>query len=192
MQPLIVRARVRTHLELKQARDLLESLASLDGLTGIANRRRFDSWLEREWQRCARGGLPFSLAIADVDHFKTYNDRFGHARGDECLRKVAHTLAGVARRPADLAARYGGEEFGLLFPETDTASMHLLLRAALAEIRKNDITVSIGAVTIIASNGIDAGAALQTADELLYTAKEEGRDQARHLDAASNTRERLS
>jgi len=192
IQPLIVRARVRTHLELKQARDLLESLATLDGLTGIANRRRFDSWLQREWQRCARGGLPFSLALVDVDHFKNYNDTHGHARGDDCLRTVARILAGVTRRPTDLAARYGGEEFGLLFPETDATSMRLLLRAALTAVRESEVTVSIGAVTITPSNGVEPGVALEAADELLYTAKEEGRDQARHLDTASNERERLS
>jgi len=192
VQPLIVRARVRTHLELKQARDLLESLASLDGLTGIANRRRFDSWLEREWRRCARGGLPFSLALIDVDHFKNYNDTHGHARGDDCLRTVARILSGITQRPADLAARYGGEEFGLLFPETDTPSMRLLLRATLAAVRESEVTVSIGAVTITPSNDLDVSVALQAADELLYAAKEQGRDQARHLDTASSERERLS
>jgi diguanylate cyclase (GGDEF)-like protein len=191
VQPLIVRARVRTHLELKQARDLLESLASLDGLTGIANRRRFDACLQHEWQRCARDRSPLSLALVDVDFFKSYNDTHGHARGDDCLRTVARALASITRRPSDLAARYGGEEFGLIFPETDTPSMHLLIRAALTAVRQTDITVSIGVITIIPSHDVNPSSALQAADELLYTAKEEGRDQAWHLDAASNERERL-
>jgi diguanylate cyclase (GGDEF)-like protein len=192
VQPLIVRARVRTHLELKHARDLLESLASLDGLTGIANRRRFDDCLQREWQRCARNHSPLSIALADVDYFKKYNDQYGHARGDDCLRTVARALAGIARRPADLAARYGGEEFGLIFPDTDSASMQLLIRAALSAVRQTGITVSIGAVTIIPSSDTNPSSALQAADELLYAAKEEGRDRARHLDAATNEREELS
>lgn len=192
VQPLIVRARVRTHLELKQARDLLESLASLDGLTGIANRRRFDDCLQREWQRCARERAPMSLALVDVDYFKKYNDQFGHARGDDCLRTVARALAGITRRPGDLAARYGGEEFALICPDTDAASMQLLIRAALTAVRQTDITVSVGAVTIVPSQNTHPSSALQAADELLYTAKEEGRDRAWHLDAATNERERLS
>jgi diguanylate cyclase (GGDEF)-like protein len=84
---------VRTHLELKQARDLLAQMAWLDGLTGIANRRRFDASLEREWQRASRGARPLSIALLDVDFFKKFNDSHGHARGDECLRAVARALA---------------------------------------------------------------------------------------------------
>ncbi len=191
VQPLIVRARVRTHLELKQARDLLESLASLDGLTGIANRRRFDACLQHEWQRCARDRAPLSLALVDVDFFKSYNDQHGHARGDDCLRTVARALASITRRPSDLAARYGGEEFGLIFPETDTPSMQLLIRATLTAVRQTDITVSLGAITIIPSHDMNPSSSLQAADELLYRAKEDGRNQAWHLDAATYERERL-
>lgn len=192
VQPPIVRARVRTHLELKQARDLLESLASIDGLTGIANRRRFDMCLENEWRRCARSASPFSIALVDVDHFKRYNDTHGHARGDDCLRSVAQALKSVARRPADLAARYGGEEFGLLFPETDAAAMRLLLRAVLVAVRAGDVTISIGAVTVTPTTDTDASSALELADGLLYEAKETGRNQAHHHDAASSEREKLS
>ncbi|MBF0375099.1 MAG: diguanylate cyclase, partial [Alphaproteobacteria bacterium] len=112
----IVRARVRNHLELKRHRDLLESLSSLDGLTEIPNRRRLDEHLDQEWRRCARHGLPLSLLLLDIDHFKPYNDTFGHQAGDDCLRLVAGALRDCARRPGDLVARYGGEEFACVLP----------------------------------------------------------------------------
>jgi diguanylate cyclase (GGDEF)-like protein len=201
IQPPIVRARVRTHLELKHARDLLESLASIDPLTGIANRRRFDSTLENEWHRCARSGALFSLAIVDVDHFKKYNDRYGHARGDECLRSVAQALWGVARRPGDLAARYGGEEFGLIFPETDAAATCHLILNTLASISALNIehassstarvTISVGAVTLRPTNEQPATSIVEAADRLLYTAKEGGRNHGIHADLTTGAQQRI-
>src|SRR5258708_10506734 len=119
----IVRARVRTHLELKHARDLLESLAMIDAVTGIANRRRFDEVLAQEWNRAVRSGSSPSIGPAGPDFFKKLNDAYGHARGDVCLRAVAQALHGVARRSSDLVARYGGEEFGLIVPESDASVM---------------------------------------------------------------------
>jgi diguanylate cyclase (GGDEF)-like protein len=193
----IVRARVRTHLELKQARDLLESLAMIDAVTGIANRRRFNESLEQEWKRAVRSGSSLSIGIADLDYFKKLNDIYGHASGDSCLRAVAQALRGVVRRPADLVARYGGEEFGLVFPESDANAMRALVRNALDAIRNLGIphsgslvatfmTISIGAVTLVpAKAGGDPLSALETADRLLYDAKRMGRNQARYLDLGS-------
>jgi diguanylate cyclase (GGDEF)-like protein len=189
----IVRARVRTHLELKQARDLLESLASIDAVTGIANRRRFGEVLEQEWKRAARSGATLSIAIADIDFFKSVNDLYGHARGDEALRRVAQALRAIARRPSDLVARYGGEEFGLVFPESDATAMFALLRVALAAVRGLDIphtgsqaamhvTISLGAITADPASGGTAQEALEVADRLLYDAKHHGRNQAHYRD----------
>jgi diguanylate cyclase (GGDEF)-like protein len=103
----------------KQSEDALQRAAMVDPLTKIANRRHFDSFLEKEWQRAMRSGQPLSLVVLDVDHFKLYNDTLGHPAGDACLQQVAQAIASHALRPTDLAARYGGEEFVLLFAETD-------------------------------------------------------------------------
>jgi len=188
IRPPIVRARVRTHLKLKHAHDLLESLASLDGLTGIANRRRFDACLEQEWKRCARGDAAFSLALVDVDHFKKFNDTHGHAKGDDCLRAVAQSLASLSRRPSDLAARYGGEEFGLIFPETDAGGMRTLMHGL---IEHAPVSVSAGAITLVPALDRSPLLALQTVDELLYEAKANGRGQVRYADLIAGTRERI-
>src|SRR5690606_13154028 len=109
--PVVVRARVRTHLTLKLQNDYLRALAMLDGLTGVPNRRAFDERLEVAWAQACRDGRPLSLLMIDVDHFKPYNDHYGHLQGDQCLRQVARALAGVLNRPYDLLARFGGEEF---------------------------------------------------------------------------------
>jgi len=202
IRPPVLLARVRTHLELKHARDLLESLASIDGLTAIANRRRFDAFLEYEWKRCGRTGEPFSLAILDVDHFKNYNDTYGHARGDDCLRAIAKALASVARRPADLAARYGGEEFALIVPGTDAAGMRSLMNMLMARVRalaiphgssscSETVSVSVGAITLVPPVHESAVLAVTLADELLYEAKQNGRNQVRLLDVATGIRECL-
>ena len=124
--PPIVRVRVRNQLQLVHQRRLLEQLASLDGLTGIPNRRQFDATLLKEWHRCQRNQQPLSLIVADVDFFKKYNDALGHAAGDRVLQEVAATLRQAARRPGDLVARYGGEEFVLLLPETNATGAQAL------------------------------------------------------------------
>jgi diguanylate cyclase (GGDEF)-like protein len=202
IRPPIVRARVQTHLELKSARDLLESLASIDALTGIANRRRFDATLEAEWRRCARSGVPFSLVLIDVDYFKSFNDTYGHARGDDCLRAVAQALLAVARRPGDVAARYGGEEFGLILPHTDGPAAQAVLRHLLAGIAAlaiphagsscgERVTVSAGGVTLVPTESGSPSAVLEAADRLLYEAKAGGRNCANHVDLGTGGRERI-
>src|SRR6202790_3045633 len=113
-----VLARVRTQLRVKYMADELRRTATTDALTGVAKRRQFDESLEREWLRARRAGDPVSLLMIDVDHFKLYNDLYGHPKGDICLRWVAQALVSACKRPADLVARYGGEEFVMLLPQT--------------------------------------------------------------------------
>jgi diguanylate cyclase (GGDEF)-like protein len=199
IHPAIVRARVRTHLELKRARDLLERLASIDALTGIANRRQFDAFLEQEWKRATRSGNWFSLAIIDVDEFKKFNDTFGHAKGDECLTAIARALLTVARRPSDLAARYGGEEFAVVLPDTDPASMPLVVGSLLDAVRSlgiqacggGPVTISAGAVSVIPHRDSDPSSVIEAADRLLYEAKRGGRNHAIHADLSSGIRHRI-
>ena len=199
----IVKARVRTHVELKQTRDLFEKLASVDPLTGVANRRQFDSTMNEEWRRNARGGRWLSLALIDVDHFKRLNDRYGHLVGDQCLRAIASALAGSMRRAGELVARYGGEEFGLVLPDVSSERMPDIIRTLLDAVStihedfvvaelKEPITVSIGAVSVLPTKGGDMVAALASADVLLYEAKARGRDQCIHLDLATQIKTVIS
>lgn len=187
ISPPIVKARVRNHLLLKRQTDLLRSLSFLDGLTGIANRRRFDDAMAREWRRCARSNLPLSLIILDVDHFKAYNDHYGHQAGDECLRMVAEVLSDCARRPSDLVARYGGEEFVCLLPETDGPGAVRVaegFRTSVAECRIPHaqspvipyVTISLGVATVIPSAEGSPEQLAEMADQLLYRAKRTGRN----------------
>lgn len=183
----IVRARVRNHLELKRYRDALERLSTTDALTGIPNRRRFDDFIEREWFRARRNQAPLAIIMMDVDHFKRYNDHYGHAAGDDCLRKVATALAGCVRRPADLVARYGGEEFVAVLPETHAAGAAFVastmclgvsgLQLPHAQSAAADhVTVSGGCVTMIPREGVTLAQHLGAADALLYAAKTAGRN----------------
>jgi len=117
--PIIVSARVNSQLELKAQRDFLRQLAALDGLTGIANRRAFDEALSMEWRRSQLNESQLSLIFVDIDHFKAYNDSYGHLEGDDCLKRFAGALEKCLQRPGDIFARYGGEEFVCLMPDTD-------------------------------------------------------------------------
>jgi len=202
IRPPIVHARVRMHLELKQARDLLESMASIDGLTAIANRRRFDVVLAQEWKRAVRSGSAISLAMIDVDEFKKFNDCYGHARGDECLRSVAGVLQSITRRPPDLAARYGGEEFAIVLPDTEAEAMPLLLGRLLDGVRElgiehqrsscsGNVTVSVGAVTLQPQREGDPSSAVEAADRLLYEVKRGGRNHAVHADLTRGVKQRI-
>ncbi len=190
INPAIVRARVKTHLTLKAQSDLLRQWVYVDGLTGVANRRHFDERLAQEWSRALRQGTPLSVVLLDVDHFKRYNDRYGHLSGDECLHTIGQSLLKNIRRPADLAARYGGEEFACILPDTDLdGAMHCArqlgeaIRAlALPHADAGDtqiVTVSLGVCSTRPSAGKgDASDLVQAADQQLYTAKAQGRDRA--------------
>jgi diguanylate cyclase (GGDEF)-like protein/PAS domain S-box-containing protein len=171
----------------KQSEDALQRAALLDPLTQIANRRHFDAFLEREWQRAIRNAQPLSLVVIDVDHFKLYNDTLGHAAGDACLQKVAQSLSGHAARPTDLAARYGGEEFVLLFAETpadSAARLAEMIRRAVEALEVPNprsptspwITVSVGVATIMPSQLDEIDNLFVCADRAMYAAKAGGRN----------------
>ncbi|MEW6281252.1 MAG: diguanylate cyclase [Candidatus Eremiobacterota bacterium] len=196
VRPKILRAKLqameriaRMRHDLCQANRKLESLSLSDPLTGIANRRRLDQEFMREWRRAARLRTPVSLILCDVDHFKRYNDHFGHPQGDECLRQVAQALAGAARRPADLAARYGGEEFAVVLADTDldgaavvAERIRVLVRSLglphpLSSVPDRIVTVSVGVATAWPAPGGGLPESLvDLADEALYRAKSDGRD----------------
>lgn len=165
----------------------LEDLVIIDGLTGIPNRRRFDEYLIQEWNRALRDQSPISLIVIDIDYFKPFNDHYGHGAGDECLKKVAQTLAASMVRATDLMARYGGEEFVCILPKTDEAGLVVVgnqLReniAALAiphEYSKvaDHITVSLGGASLTPSPEILPYLLVGQADARLYKAKAAGRN----------------
>jgi len=175
--------------KLKDALEQMERMAATDGLTGLANRRHFDDVAGQEWRRCGREQWPLSVLLLDADHFKLFNDRYGHLAGDGCLRAIASQLAVAARRPGDLAARYGGEEFLLLMPHTDRAGAvgvaervrKLVLDLAIAHDGSpaaSVVTVSIGVATAwpgkTESNRNSVSSLLAAADRALYQAKSGG------------------
>jgi diguanylate cyclase (GGDEF)-like protein len=213
VNPSIVKARVKTHLRSKHLADSLRHIAATDGLTGIANRRQFDDSLQREWLRNRRNGNPLVLLLIDVDHFKLYNDRYGHPKGDACLQEVVSALRSSVRRTADLVARCGGEEFGVLLPETgrsggECVAQRILAAVAARQIRHEasptgrhvSVSIGIGCFDEIDFPGVSAEATLQHRDELhrrfsandlliaadraLYCAKRSGRAQAQILSIA--------
>lgn len=182
----IVRARVRTHLTLKRQGDQLRELAMRDGLTGIHNRRAFDEQLLIECRRHRRTPGPLSLAIIDIDHFKAFNDFYGHQAGDACLRRVAECIEVSARRPGELAARYGGEEFAVILPNTEreeAARFGEFLRSqvqilALAHEASEFglVTISVGLASSRPASELCHEQILAEADAALYRAKAEGRN----------------
>lgn len=166
---------------------VLQQLLSTDALTAIANRRRFDETLAREWRRCQRSGLPLSLLMIDVDHFKAYNDYCGHPQGDACLRQVARLLTDTVHRPGDLVARYGGEEFVCLLPDVGSAGALAVAEKIAGALKDAAIdhprspggprlTLSIGVATTRRFAGEPEGL-VAFADKLLYAAKAAGRNQ---------------
>jgi diguanylate cyclase (GGDEF)-like protein len=185
VRPAIVRARIHNQFKLIAQRRELERIAARDSLTGIANRRHFDEALQLACRLAARTGEPLSLAMIDVDHFKEYNDHYGHAAGDEALRQIAGVVAGFARRPYDVAARYGGEEFVLLLPAVTELDMLLeklrasIVALALPHARSRTapvVSISVGGAASAAGGPPDPQALLQAADTRLYMAKRQGRN----------------
>ncbi len=213
--PAVVQARVRTQIKLKwtlerervlnrklsslndelaekndqllELNKTLKDMATIDGLTGIPNRRRFDEYLEQEWNRSLRDKTPLSLILIDIDFFKPYNDNYGHTEGDECLKKVADALASSMTRSIDLMARYGGEEFVCVLPETEIPGLIQVgnrLRESVASLSllhehsqvAQHITVSLGGVTMVPTIESKPGDLIRLADERLYKAKDGGRN----------------
>lgn len=185
---------MRTRLQsttrsLQEANRELLRLTTIDGLTGIANRRRFDEALRVEWLRAVRDTTALSLLMIDIDYFKPYNDHYGHVAGDECLRKVAQALRDHVHRPADVVARYGGEEFAVLLPLTPLGGAlrvsdglcKTIAGLSLPHARSaaaNCVTVSVGACTMVPERGLDVEQIIAMADAQLYVAKKEGRNRA--------------
>ncbi len=193
----IVKARVRTHLELKRQRDLLEHLTQADGLTGIPNRRACDQRLEEEWRRAVRTGHPLACLMIDIDHFKAYNDACGHLAGDDALRRVATTLETELRRAGDFLARWGGEEFCGLVANQSVEALPALgerLRAAVADLciphpaspAAPWVTVSIGLAAVRPTLGDEPASLIDDADQALFAAKTQGRNRVvmRRVDTA--------
>lgn len=172
--------------DLRAVNEHLERLATIDQLSGLANRRNFDETLARAWKEAARYGRPVGLLMIDVDHFKLFNDHYGHVEGDDCLRRVGKLLADFACRPGDLPARYGGEEFALLLPGTSLSGAHNVaerLRHAVEELRianadapLGQVSVSIGVASVVPRGDAKAESLIEAADEGLYAAKRRGRN----------------
>jgi diguanylate cyclase (GGDEF)-like protein len=192
---LQIKLRAKTEAELVSARDALEELnrtleqlAMHDGLTGLANRRSFDTVLDNEFKRASRDSTSLALILIDLDRFKQYNDTYGHAAGDECLRAICRTIKSVApKRPGDLTARYGGEELAVILPNTDeTAAITLAekMRAAVADLRidhrdnpQGFVTLSAGVHARVPQHETDRPSLLiEAADQALYKAKSLGRN----------------
>jgi len=178
--------------ELARSNQELQRLSSLDGLTGVANRRQFDETLEQEWQRASRTNMPLSLIFADIDFFKRYNDHYGHQAGDDALKKVATVLKKSVHRPADLVSRYGGEEFVMILPDTLQDGAVAVANKVLQSVRNLNIphsnaedsdrvTLSIGVATLNPKENQKPEILVEAADKALYRAKETGRN---HVESA--------
>jgi diguanylate cyclase (GGDEF)-like protein len=193
----VMRARVGTLITLKRQSDLLRSLARVDGLTELANRRRFDEVLAAEWRRCRRSAKPLSLILIDLDYFKSFNDCYGHQAGDLCLQQVAAALKAAFTRPFDLVARYGGEEFVCLLPETPlegAVSRAQVLESTVRALRiphvksavpGGCVTISLGVAMAVPESGDECAELILCADRSLYMAKNAGRAQVQALQAAA-------
>ncbi|MFW5931202.1 MAG: GGDEF domain-containing protein, partial [Desulfosalsimonas sp.] len=176
--------------ELQKHKEILSQMSYVDGLTGIANRRKFNEVIEAEWKRAARSGTPLALIILDLDFFKPYNDNYGHSAGDECLVQVARGLSDAVNRPGDLAARYGGEEFAVLLPETDISGAINVACTIQDNIEALGlvhgfspvsavVTASIGAAAMVPDMGFSYNELVEAADQQLYAAKQEGRNRVK-------------
>lgn len=178
--------RKQAEKRLQEAYHALESLAITDGLTGLANRRRFDNCLTNEWRRAMRSQAPLSLLLIDVDWFKSYNDRYGHLRGDSCLKQIAEAAQDVVMRPGDMVARFGGEEFAVILPVTELEGAMQVAEDICENLRARKlshadntsglVSISVGCATLLPQLGCHASALIELADQALYCAKRGGRD----------------
>jgi diguanylate cyclase (GGDEF)-like protein len=188
VNPAVVRARVKTQLTLKAQSDLLRSLVFIDGLTGVANRRHFNESLEAEWRRCRRMASSLTIFLIDIDHFKLFNDNYGHQAGDFCLQSIAGILKNEIQRSHDMVARYGGEEFVCILPETKLSGAIQKARDMLRAVSMRAIphkssptadivTISLGAAICVPNHDHQPEELITLADTMLYQAKENGRNQ---------------
>ncbi|MCP4066480.1 MAG: diguanylate cyclase, partial [Gammaproteobacteria bacterium] len=183
---LEMRVQERTD-ELERANEQLRAISLTDGLTHVANRRRFDEKLQDEWKRAQRHGHPLSLLLLDIDHFKRVNDELGHLVGDDCLTEVAALCAAEVQRSGDLLARYGGEEFIILLPATpEEGAVRVAERVRQAVARSPvysservapvSLTISVGVACVVPDPDMEPQELIRQADEALYSAKESGRN----------------
>lgn len=186
--PMIVKARVCTHIKLYHYQKLIKEQAMIDELTGIPNRRSYEERSRMEWNRAIRSQNPLSIVLMDIDKFKLYNDCFGHPAGDKVLTLVAKTIHGSLKRASDFAGRYGGEEFVLIIPENTAETAYTLVKRVrqaiedlkipfLPEENMPYVTISAGGVTIIPQKQEQYETYLKIADMMLYDAKKRGRNQ---------------
>jgi diguanylate cyclase (GGDEF)-like protein len=182
-----IEERKRTEKALEKANRKLEELASLDALTKIANRRQFDQFLHQTWKRLTRETAPIALILCDIDHFKLYNDAYGHVAGDKCLKQVAQAINSPVKRPADLVARYGGEEFVVVMSNTDIDGAIIVAENIRKEIENLNIphiksetaptiTLSLGVGSMVPTQSNQPEEFIKEVDLLLYQAKNEGRN----------------
>lgn len=182
--------RKQTEHKLREAQELWQQISTLDGLTGIANRRYFDERLDSEWKQSVCSSAPLSLILLDIDYFKSYNDTYGHQGGDECLKKVARTIKETLRRQSYKVCRYGGEEFAVILPETNFEGAMMVsenIRKSIENLRithiKSNIcvylTISVGFSTKTPTNFSNTQDIVHEADKALYLAKNEGRNRVR-------------
>ena len=182
-----INERKKAQIALELANQELQRLAILDDLTKIANRRRFEEYIEQEWYILKREQLPLSLIMIDVDYFKLYNDNYGHIKGDDCLKMIAQAIAYTLNRPGDLSARYGGEEFAVILPNTKIEGAVKVAEKILLEVHKLKIehlksdvskyvTISMGVASIVPIKELSPKFLINAADKALYEAKKQGRD----------------
>jgi diguanylate cyclase (GGDEF)-like protein len=179
--------RKQAEQKLQEAYRAVETLAITDALTGLANRRQFDQCLTTEWRRGLRDRNPLAMLLIDVDLFKSYNDTYGHVRGDSCLKQIAEAALDAAARPGDLVARFGGEEFAVILPNTDSEGALQVANEICDGLRRRSLehstnplgilTISVGCAAMVPSLGQHAIHLIELADEALYTAKRNGRSQ---------------
>lgn len=183
----------RAHEQAEEATRMLENLASMDTLTNVPNRRAFDLASTAEWRRSQREDLPISFIMIDVDHFKQYNDNYGHGAGDECLAHIAKVIHSCIHRPGDILARYGGEEFAAIMSSTNSEGalqMAQKFHAAVAELAiphehstvSSYITISVGVATTYSAGKLTLEKLSEVADKMLYQAKKSGRSMTRAIE----------
>lgn len=182
-----ISVRKAAEISLREAYEAVEALSVTDPLTGLANRRRFDKYVQQEWRRGIRSREPLSLLMVDVDNFKKYNDTYGHPRGDNCLKQIAEAALDVAMRSTDLVARFGGEEFVVVLPDTDHDNALHVANELCSAVRNRElphsqnalgvVTVSIGCATLIPRNDLQVRDLIELADQAVYAAKQAGRNQ---------------
>lgn len=175
--------------ELLEVNRELQRLTNVDGLTGLSNRRYFDEYFATEWRQALRANEPISMLMVDIDHFKQYNDTYGHLAGDEVLKAVAQAVQATFQRPRDLAVRLGGEEFAVVLPQTPVHDVLALAEKAVRAVEAlnvphrassaaDRVTISVGAATCIPTRDVDPLALVETADKAMYEAKQTGRNRA--------------